>query len=492
METAAWTTLQAGDLDGAREQFTAMGDRARELGRLDRVTDATFGLAYVLARAEDYAAALELGIPVLDAYRAREDDGAILMTLEGCGWCSLALADPAGASSYFLEAIDIAERLDSPFRLTRIGAALGASLVFMGEEDKGTQLLAAATAADVWFEPPSDLIRDEAVRHATLALGDEAFAAAWARGEALTFQTALDSALTQTAPTRPDVKADERSSGSVASVLRVLAGNPELRRVELAYLTFTVAEWGTWLAMLVYAYDQGGTTEAGVLATVLLVPAAILAPVLGGLAERIPPGRSLVAGYTAQAVSCGVVAVAMLLGADRLVVYVLLFLPSIAYTMTRPAQASFAPGLARRPEHLAVTNVVSGWIESVSTLAGPLLVGVVLSFSAPDAVFAVGGGPGPGRGPARRPDARPGGAVPHRGRKAARRSPRRSGSCGGTRTPATSCSCSARNRSRSARSTSSTWSLRAASIASAATGPAISTRPSESARSSRSSSRRAS
>lgn len=186
------------------------------------------------------------------------------------------------------------------------------------------------------------------------------------------------------------MKAEESRPGSVASVLRVLVRNPELRRVELAYLTFTVAEWGTWLAMLVYAYDQGGTTEAGVLATVLLVPAAILAPVLGGLAERFPPGRSLVAGYAAQAVSCGVVAVAMLLNADRIVVYVLLVLPSIAYTMTRPAQASFAPGLARRPEQLAVTNVVSGWIESVSTLAGPLLVGVVLSFSAPDAVFAVG------------------------------------------------------------------------------------------------------
>jgi predicted MFS family arabinose efflux permease len=186
------------------------------------------------------------------------------------------------------------------------------------------------------------------------------------------------------------VKADESRPGSVASVLRILVGNRELQRVELAYLTFTVAEWGTWLAMLVYAYDRGGTTEAGVLATLLLVPAAILAPVLGGLAERFPPGRSLVAGYTAQAVSCGLVAVAMLLNADRLVVYALLVLPSIAYTMTRPGQASFAPGLARRPEQLAVANVVSGWIESVSTLAGPLLVGVVLSFSAPDAVFAVG------------------------------------------------------------------------------------------------------
>ena len=186
--------------------------------------------------------------------------------------------------------------------------------------------------------------------------------------------------------------AEERPTGSVAGVLRILARNPELRRVELAYLTFTVAEWGTWLAMLVYAYDQGGVTETGLLATVLLVPAAICAPVLGALAERIPPGRALLAGYAAQAVSSGLVAAAMLLEAQRLVVYALLLLPSVAYTITRPAQAAFAPGLARRPEDLAATNVVSGWIESMSTLAGPLLVGVVLTISSPGACFAVGAG----------------------------------------------------------------------------------------------------
>lgn len=173
-------------------------------------------------------------------------------------------------------------------------------------------------------------------------------------------------------------------------MLRILGRNPELRRVELAYLTFTVAEWGTWLAMLVYAYDNGGITESGVLATVLLVPAAILAPVLGGIAERFPPGRALAAGYAALAFSSGLVAAAMLAGAPRLAVYVLLLFPSVAYTMARPAQASFAPGLAKRPEDLAATNVVSGWIESVSTLAGPLLVGLVLTVSSPGALFAVG------------------------------------------------------------------------------------------------------
>src|SRR5262249_58533098 len=66
-------------------------------------------------------------------------------------------------------------------------------------------------------------------------------------------------------------------------------------------------------------------------------------------------------------------------------------LPSIAYTIARPAQAAFAPGLAKRPEDLAATNVVSSWIEGLSTFAGPLLVGVVLTVGSPGALFAVGG-----------------------------------------------------------------------------------------------------
>jgi hypothetical protein len=184
--------------------------------------------------------------------------------------------------------------------------------------------------------------------------------------------------------------AAQEQSGSIARVLRIMARNRDLRRVELAFATFNVAEWSTWLAMLVYAYAHGGVTTAGVLATAMLVPAAVSAPPLAALGERHPPGRVLVAGYLAQAASCAVVAAAMLTGAPRLVVYVLLVLPSVAFTVTRPTQSAFAPGLARLPEELAATNVVSSWIEGVSTLGGPLLVGVVLTVSTPGVLFAVG------------------------------------------------------------------------------------------------------
>ena len=183
-------------------------------------------------------------------------------------------------------------------------------------------------------------------------------------------------------------------SGGLGPFLRVLHAvtvNKRLRRVSLAFLTFNSGEWATWIAMLVYAYAHGGATETGLVAVALLVPAAVLAPIVAAFGERHPPGRALFAGYAAQAVTCVLVAAALFADVTPLLAYALMVGPSIAFAMTRPTQAAFAPGLATTPEQLMSTNVVSGWIESISMLVAPVMAGVILSVSSPGAVFLVMG-----------------------------------------------------------------------------------------------------
>jgi hypothetical protein len=187
---------------------------------------------------------------------------------------------------------------------------------------------------------------------------------------------------------------DPDGGASIVRVLRIVARNPSLRRVELAFATFNCAEWATWVATLVYAYAQGGVTESGVVATVMLVPAAVLAPVAAAVGERHAPGRTLLAGYLIQAAAC-VAAGAVLFGhPSRFVAYAFLAVAAVAFTMTRPVQAAFAPGLARRPAELTATNVVSGWIESFSMLVAPAAAGALLALSSPALVFVVMGAAG--------------------------------------------------------------------------------------------------
>ena len=165
-------------------------------------------------------------------------------------------------------------------------------------------------------------------------------------------------------------------------------GNADLRRVALAFIGFTAAEWGTWIAIMVFAYEASGVAAAAGIGVIQLIPAAIFAPFASVLGDRYRRERVLLAGYLLQALSVGATAAALLAQAPVPAIYALAALVATSITLTRPAQGSLLPTLARTPEELTAANVAVGWIESLSMFGGPALTGVLLGVWGPGAVFA--------------------------------------------------------------------------------------------------------
>src|SRR5690348_653021 len=177
-------------------------------------------------------------------------------------------------------------------------------------------------------------------------------------------------------------------SGCRRHAFSSLAGNTALLRVLAAYLLFILTEYAVWIAMLVFAYNRGGTAVAGLVAVAQLAPAAVVAPVAASLADRRSPVVMLAGGYVAQVAGMAGTAAAIGAGAP-LAAYAAAIVASTAVTTTRPAQSALIPSVAATPDQLTAANVVAGWLEAAAVAAAGLLAGVLISAAGVASVFAV-------------------------------------------------------------------------------------------------------
>jgi hypothetical protein len=173
------------------------------------------------------------------------------------------------------------------------------------------------------------------------------------------------------------------------AILGALLHNRRVRRLELAFAAFNVAEYGVWVAVLVYAYERGGATAASIVAVAQLLPAGLVAPVAARAVDRSGAEQALRAGYCWQSGTCAVTGALLLTGAPALTVYAAAILAACAVTATRPAQAALVPALARDEHELTAITVLSGWVESVSVLAGPAMAGLLIGLDGPGAAVAL-------------------------------------------------------------------------------------------------------
>ncbi len=179
-----------------------------------------------------------------------------------------------------------------------------------------------------------------------------------------------------------------RISDSTRAFGQVFA-NPDLRRLQLAWAGSLIGNWSYFIALAIYAYDQGGAGAVGVVSVIRMIPAAIASPFLAGLADRY--SRKLVM-IVADVIRAGLMVAAALTiwqGWSAYIVYAIVGISTVAGTAFRPAQAALLPHLARTPAELTAANVASSTLESVGAFVGPALGGILLAVTSIETVFAV-------------------------------------------------------------------------------------------------------
>src|SRR5207247_1762569 len=156
----------------------------------------------------------------------------------------------------------------------------------------------------------------------------------------------------------------------------------------LAWVGSSVGTWGYVVALMVYAYKQGGPGAVGLVGLIRWFPAAVAAPFGGMVGDRFPRLRVMVVSDLARAAALGAAAAAIVIDAPATIVYLLAILVTLVSQAFQPAESALLPTLAESPEELAAANVANSTIEAAGYFVGPALGGLLLAVSNVETVFA--------------------------------------------------------------------------------------------------------
>lgn len=174
--------------------------------------------------------------------------------------------------------------------------------------------------------------------------------------------------------------------------MRVLVTGGPARRVLVGYQLYGLVEMAVWVAILLWAYDEGGAELAGLVAVVQLLPAALLAPPLATLGDRISRGTALALAQLGVALTTALTALLLLADAHPALVVAASTTSTIALAVVRPLHFAVLPQLARRPDDLVSANALSSISDGVSIFVGPVLAGLGAEVAGPALVFVIATG----------------------------------------------------------------------------------------------------
>ena len=161
-----------------------------------------------------------------------------------------------------------------------------------------------------------------------------------------------------------------------ATTVQVLRRHPQQLRAVVALGLFSVAEHAAWVTFLVFAYERGGVREAGIVSASLLVPAALLAPLVAKEVSALRLRHPLSVGYGVQCIALALTACVAATDPEPTLFYMAAVLVTVTTVFSRPAHHGAIAG--HDDETMVAANVATGFVSGLAQLVGPLMASAVL------------------------------------------------------------------------------------------------------------------
>lgn len=162
-----------------------------------------------------------------------------------------------------------------------------------------------------------------------------------------------------------------------------------LRGLALIFGCFKVSEYGSWIAVTIYANQRGGVREAAAVLVASLVPATLVALATGSLLSRFGSRFVLAWGMGVQTLGLGVLALCVWQSAPVAVTYTAAVVAATAMVTTRPSISALLPALTPDPRSITRAHVLLGWLDGAATLVGPAATATCLWLATFPAAFTV-------------------------------------------------------------------------------------------------------
>lgn len=170
--------------------------------------------------------------------------------------------------------------------------------------------------------------------------------------------------------------------------VRVVFTNRSLRDCQVALALVRTVDLAQLVAVSAFLFEHGGLSSVAAYGVVRTAAPAVGAPVVTSATARMGHGRVLrLLGLAAALASAGITA-ALITRATAAVVLVLAAVVGVALAPFRPISSALMPSLVSRPDELVACTAAAGFLDGATTVAGPLLAGVLLGVAG--AEWAVG------------------------------------------------------------------------------------------------------